>query len=478
MEAIRTENYEKLYAMLLDAIPSSVLLIGSDMRIVTANRNFLEKSRRTPAETMGRRLEEVFPPAILDFMKLSDRVREVFESDRATRGDRLTYRAPGLGSRIYYCKLLPVSRDGLVELVMLLMDDVTEQVRLAEDVRRIERHLAGVVECASDIVLSTDTEGRIVSWNPAAERISGLQADEVRGRRLVQFCPKERVEEARRAFRTGEAEWPIARRDGTEVPVSWVFSPMKDDSGRPAGYVVIGRDLTERRKLEMQLVQSQKLAALGVMAGGIAHEIRNPLAICSSAAQFLSEERVPAAFRKECAEKINSGIRRASAIIENLLRIARPAEKAEMERVDLVAIVRETLALVENQAKIQQVRLEPRLPDGPVPLLGVGGLLQQLFLNLFVNAIHAMPEGGRLGVAVERTGSEARARVTDTGCGIPRGNLEKIFDPFFTTSPAGKGTGLGLSICYAIVKQHSGAIEVESEEGRGSAFTVRFPDGA
>jgi PAS domain S-box-containing protein len=172
-EECSKDRHEKLFETLLETIPSSVLLIDRDMRIVLANRNFLQKSRRRRTEAIGRKLGEVLPAAIIEYMDISSRVRQVFENGRATRGERLVYRAPGIPMTIYYYSILPFSWRGHVENAVLLMEDVTEQVRLSEEVRRAERHLASVVESATDLVLSTDAEGRVVTWNTAAERLSG-----------------------------------------------------------------------------------------------------------------------------------------------------------------------------------------------------------------------------------------------------------------------------------------------------------------
>jgi len=476
------ERVQKLYEILREGIPSSVLLFNRDLRIIEVNRNFLEKSRLSRADTIGRRLDEVFPAIILDQVNILDRIRQAFQENRPTQGERLTYRAPGIPLRIYYYSILPFSWNGVVEEAMLLMEDVTEQVRLSEEVRRVERHLASVVESARDIVLSTDLEGRILTWNPAAERLSGFPLPAVRDRPFVDLCAPDHWGEIRRVLsklQTGEdsqmGEWALRTQDSGPIPVAWVFSPMKDHRFKTVGVVAVGRDLTERRKFEAQLLQSQKLAALGVMAGGIAHEIRNPLAVCSSAAQFLLDEDLDRNLRRECALKIYQGIQRASMIIESLLRLARPSAKAELKRLDLVAVLKETLSLVSNQALIQKIELQTRIPREPVWIRGIAGLLQQAFLNLFLNAINAMPDGGLLKTQLGHSEDEVWVRLTDTGGGISQEDLDKIFDPFYTTAPVGKGTGLGLSICYSIIKQHDGAIEAESEPGQGSSFTVRFP---
>jgi signal transduction histidine kinase len=211
------------------------------------------------------------------------------------------------------------------------------------------------------------------------------------------------------------------------------------------------------------------------MAGGIAHEIRNPLAVCGSAAQFIMEEDVTPEFRQECAQKIHTGIQRASMIIENLLRFARPSVKPDIKEIDLTRHIQETLSLVTNQARIQKIELRAQRPSETILISGMEALLQQAFMNLLLNAIKAMPDGGGLGIALGQADGEAWVSISDTGQGIAPGDLNNIFDPFYTTAPAGQGTGLGLSICYSIIKQHFGTITVDSEEGKGSTFTVRLP---
>jgi PAS domain S-box-containing protein len=478
-----SDRYEKLYHMLMEAIPSSVLMIDRDLRIVTANRNFLEKSKRTIDRTLGLRLAEVFPSVILESMNIMRQIRAVFDTGLPSKAQRMTYRTPGVPLRIYYYRILPFSWKGTVENVMLLMDDLTEQVRLSEEVRRIERHMASVFESASDIIVSTDIDGRILSWNPAAEKISGYSFHEVRGSVFFVYLAAPHREEASKIFSLmgmkseggRMAEWGFVTKEGKTVQVSWVCSPMKDGDSGPSGMVAVGRDLTERRKLEMQLFQSQKSAALGVMAGGIAHEIRNPLAIASSAAQFLMDEDISPSFRMECASKINNGIRRASVIIENLLKFARVSSRPQTEPVDMCSLMHESINLVENQAKIEKIHITAMIPKEPVVIRGNGSVLQQMLLNLFLNGIKAMPDGGVLSVSIDVERRMAVIRVVDTGIGISKDDMDKIFDPFYTISPVGKGTGLGLSICFSVVEQHGGTIEVESVPGEGSSFTVRLP---
>jgi PAS domain S-box-containing protein len=473
------KRFELLYGSLLDAIPSSVLLLDEDLRVVSANRNFLEKSRQTAGQTTGKRLAEVFPEVILAEMGLERQVRNVFGNNQAMQGQRLTYRTPGVPIRVYYYSVLPVSWGVRVDHVLLLMDDVTEQMQMSEEIRQMERHLASVVESASDIVLSTDTKGNILTWNKAAQKISGYSFGEVKGRPFFEYCDEAGVRKlfspAASRKSSGTTEGNLKIKDGKQRSVSWVLSQMTNDAGRTAGFVIVGRDLTERRKFEMQIQESQKLASLGVMARGIAHEIRTPLTIASSAAQFLTEENLAPEFQRECAGKVHRGIRKASTIIENLLRFAHPTTNKNKTPVDLASVVKGALSIAGNQAKVQNIEVRTHLPPEPCQILGVPGLLEQVFMNLFLNAMNAMPNGGTLDVSAERHGGDLLVRVTDTGEGISPEDLGKIFDPFYTKAPPGKGTGLGLSICYAIVDQHKGSISVDSQSGKGSTFTVKLP---
>ena len=477
-----SERYYKLYSMLLDAIPSSVLLIDRDMHIISVNRNFLEKSHRSPSDTIGHKLSEIFPSIILQDMNIVNKIREVFYSNQPTKGERMTYRVPGFPMRFYYYRILPFSWRGTVENAVFLMDDVTEQIRLSEEVRQAERYLASVVESASDIVMSADVAGKLRTWNSAAEKISGYTFHEVKNKYFYEYITGDHKKEAMNVIQKMKTEnnpqmteWNLVTKQGNSIVVSWVFSPMKDYLFQTIGMVAVGRDQTEHRKIEMQLFQSQKLASLGVMAGGIAHEIRNPLAVCSSAAQFLLDYDITPEFRMECANKIIKGIQRASSIIEDLLKLARPSSYTKMEDVNLIYLLTEVLTLVTNQASIQKIELSIYFPQKSVLIKGVNSLLQQLFLNIILNAINSMPDGGMLSMTVEKTESEVLVHISDTGKGIPKNEIDRIFDPFYTTSLSEKGIGLGLAICYSIANQHSGVIEVSSCEGKGSTFTVRFP---
>jgi PAS domain S-box-containing protein len=476
-------QYPGLATVLLDSIPSSVLILDRSLRVTFANRNFLEKARRRAETTIGRRMEEVFPAAILDYTQLDQRARGVFQDGRSFDGGKMTYRAPSVPQRVYYYSLAPLRSGTLVAGVLLMMHDITEQERLTQDVRRAERHLASVVESANDLVVSMRPDGHIMTWNQAAERISGFPVGQVIGRDLAELCLPEGQEQMRALLNVvsqGESgkthELNLRTRQGKVIPVAWACSPMWDEQGRVAALVAVGRDLTERHLLEAQLFQSAKMASLGVMAGGIAHQLRNPLGAASAAAQLMLRDPDNQELGRQCAQKIYEGIKRASAIIESLLRFARP-DSGAFGAVQVNDVIEDTVAMLRHQANLGQVQVDTDLAPG-LPLVAANAsALQQVFTNLFLNACQAMPTGGRLAVQSRLADATQQIQIdfADTGCGIPPEDLNQVFDPFFTTRPVGQGVGLGLTIAYSIAQQHGGNIQVRSAVGVGSTFAVELP---
>jgi signal transduction histidine kinase len=495
---------ERFLNRIIESIPSSLLVIDRGMRIVAANRNFLEKARRQLRGTLGSPFTDVFPRVLIAYTGLDQKVREMFRTGQSIEGGKLSYRAPGLPTRVYYYRLIPLKVDNDVQQVLLMMDDITEREQLGAEVRRMERRMASVVECANDLVISLDPQGRIVTWNQAAERVSGRTSDQVRGRSLLSLCASHQRASMVRLLRASSAPATIVARppyaprrrelpaledraavqhaevnlltaDAQEICIAWSCSPMHDDAGRLIGLVVIGRDLTERHWMEAQLVQSSKMASLGVMAGGIAHELRNPLGIISSSAQLLGDYANDAELRGQCVQKIYTATRRASLIIDNLLTFARPQSK-RMREVCLHTVLDEIMPMLMHQIMAQQVTFIQEVAPAPPTVYGNPELLQQVFTNLILNACNAMPNGGRLVVSIGTDADGmAEMRFQDNGCGIASEHLKKIFDPFFTTMPVGKGTGLGLSISYSIMQQHNGTIDVISQVHHGTTFILKLP---
>jgi two-component system NtrC family sensor kinase len=233
-------------------------------------------------------------------------------------------------------------------------------------------------------------------------------------------------------------------------------------------------DITQRIRLEEQLLQTEKLTSLGLLAAGVAHEVNTPFAVISNYVHMLAKQ-VPAGDpRQGLIEKIVKQTFRASEIVNNLLNFSRTGG-SEFQELHLNQVIEETLSLVAHPFRTARVQvLQTLQPDLP-PVLGSGNRLQQVFLNLLMNARDSMPSGGMIEVRSSSTNGYVEVEVTDTGIGISRENLSRIFDPFFTTKATGRGTGLGLSVSYGIIKEHAGRIDVHSTPGKGTSFRLEFP---
>jgi signal transduction histidine kinase len=255
--------------------------------------------------------------------------------------------------------------------------------------------------------------------------------------------------------------------------VNIAVAPLVSRDFKTLGRIILIDDITARTELEAQLSQAEKLSSIGLLAAGVAHEVNTPLAVISSYTQKLTKQLRGDDRLSPLLEKITSQTFRASEIVNNLLNFSRTGS-SEFRETDLNAIIRDTLTLIEHQFKTSQVTLDTTLlPDLP-PILGNAGKLQQVFLNLFLNAKDAMNGGGTLRVATEANGHVGVA-ISDTGSGIAPEHLQRIYDPFFTTKSAPRegqrrGTGLGLAVTYGIIQEHAGKIHVESSTGAGTTF--------
>lgn len=466
---------------LLKQIPISVLVVDKNLKVTFANRNFYLKTKKSSIEVIHKHIEDVFPSSFIGGSKLVSKVEEVIEKG-IIQEDEIRWRY-----NIYNCTIFPLKSEAEEnQNVILLLDDITQEKYLAEEVRKIERHLTNVVESADDLIFSADTRGRILTWNKAAQVILGYELDEIQGRTFASLCFKHDRSKIRMALnlqkkkkkkkkKESSYEMIFPTKDGSEVLISWTFGVIRDDRGKAAGLMGVGRDLTERRRLEARLVQSAKMASLGTMAGGMAHELRNPLAIASGAAQLLLE-REKGGFTKECSERIYSGIKRAADIIENLLRFSQ-VSGTKTKQVDINSALDETLSLVEHQISLEKIKVvkdyTPTLP----PIFANRNRLQQVFMNLIINAIDAMRGGKRELRLQTRNGENDNVKILiiDSGCGIPKENIPRIFDPFFTTKAQDKNTGLGLFVTYGIIEEHQGNIAVESKPGEGTNFIITLP---
>ena len=334
-----------------------------------------------------------------------------------------------------------------------------------------------------------DRDYRIQIWNRQREiGAPGLRRDEVVGRQVFEVLTRQPAGELRaefdRVFQTGEViEAELNVTLGGE-PRSFRLTkiPMRLEGDEISHVITIGEDVTDSRRIQGQIMQSEKLAAIGQLAAGVMHEINNPLATISACVAAItgrldeasSTER-PAV--EEYLELIDKEVDRCTRIVDGLLDFSRPKGKAK-GRVVLNALVDETLFLMKHHQRFKGLQVTRHL-DVTLPATnGNAEQLTQVLMALMLNAVDAMDDRGKLIVRTGRNPSRADEvvlEIEDNGIGIPRGDQSKIFEPFYTTKPPGRGTGLGLSICYGIVEDHKGRIEVESQPGRGTTFRVYLP---
>jgi two-component system, NtrC family, sensor kinase len=355
--------------------------------------------------------------------------------------------------------------------------------RKVEEYERLKEFSENIVESIHVGILAADLEGRVESWNSQIERLTGISRADAVGRRLNQLLPAELCQAIDPARSTGGIQniYKFMLRppsgEARDVTLNIAVAPLISRDAEHIGRLIIFEDITDHAELERRLVQADKLSSIGLLAAGVAHEVNTPLAVISTYAQMLAKQISGDSEKAPLLEKIARQTFRASEIVNSLLNFSRTSP-TEFVGVDLNKVVSETLTLVEHQlakARIEvKLSLHPALPR----IKGNPGKLQQVFLNLFLNARDAMENGGALAVRSADQDGLIRITVADSGAGIAQENLTRIFDPFFTTKAAKKGTGLGLSVSYGIVREHGGEIEVDSQLGAGTRFELSFPAAA
>jgi hypothetical protein len=349
----------------------------------------------------------------------------------------------------------------------------------AEELQRLKDYNESIVESISVGVLVLGLDERIESWNTQMESLMGVTRAQALGTRLADHFPQGLIDEIHARTREGSShviklyKYPL--KTYSEALVADItLTPLLGRDGQVTGQLIILDDKTERVKLEDQLVQSEKLTSIGLLAAGVAHEVNTPLAVVSSYSQMLYKQLHQDDPKAKILDKIIKQSFRASEIVNSLLNFSRTSG-SEFCMVDLHPIISDTLSLLEHQFKTAGVWARKEFGANSPQIFGNQGKLQQVFLNLFINAKDAMPEGGELVVRTSTYDSIFRVEVIDTGVGISEEHLKKIYDPFFTTKALGRGTGLGLSVTYGIIHEHSGKISVDSRPGRGTCFTLELP---
>jgi two-component system, NtrC family, sensor kinase len=355
----------------------------------------------------------------------------------------------------------------------------------AQELGRVREFNDNILESLDDGLVVFDADERIVRWNRALEEFYGVARDMAVGKRLGDIFDTHFVA----ALRAARQEHPdgatlyrvplsSATRENVRLLVNATEVPLQNAAGDTAvvGTILLVEDITDRVRLEEQLQISEKMASIGLLAAGVAHEVNTPLTGISSFTQMLLEGADPSDPKTALLEKIERQTFRAAKIVNGLLNLSRPGT-ASSERidVDVNAVITDVFSLLEHQFSVAKIKVRKELVEEGALVLGIEHQLQQVFLNLFLNARDAMPRGGWLSVVTRTNPGNVVVEIADTGSGIPSDQLARIYDPFFTTKSIGRGTGLGLSISYGIVREHDGTIRCDSAVGKGTRFTVTLP---
>ncbi|MGA3371006.1 MAG: ATP-binding protein [Terracidiphilus sp.] len=375
--------------------------------------------------------------------------------------------------------------ESLASYIGIALQNASLYARLEEKIGEFERlkeFNENIVESINVGILALDLDDRIESWNAQMEVMYALSRAEAIGQELRSVFPAEFVE-ALEGFRHESGvhhlyKFRLTTRAGEQRTANIAIAPLLSRDFVSVGRIILVDDITERVSLEAQLAQADKLSSIGLLAAGVAHEINTPLAVISSYAQMLSKQLRGDARLGPVLEKITQQSFRAADIANGLLNFSRTST-TEFRETDLNQVIRDTLSLLEHQFKTAMIAVDLELAEDLPLIHGNPGKLQQVFLNLLLNAKEAMPGGGRLRVAT-LANSHVEALVGDSGSGIAPEHLKRIYDPFFTTKTVPRhgdrrGTGLGLSVSYGIIQEHAGKIHVESAVGAGTTFHLEFP---
>jgi PAS domain S-box-containing protein len=373
----------------------------------------------------------------------------------------------------------------LASYIGIALQNASLYARLEEKIvefERLKEFNENIVESINVGILAIDLDDRIESWNAQMEAMYAMSRAEALGQALRAVFPSEFIE-ALEGFRAEQGvhhlyKFPLTTRAGEQRITNIAIAPLLSRDFVSVGRIILVDDITERVTLETQLTQADKLSSIGLLAAGVAHEINTPLAVISSYSQMLSKQLRGDARLSPVLDKITQQSFRAAEIANGLLNFSRTST-TEFRDTNLNQVIRDTLSLLEHQFKTARIEVDLDLAEQLPSIHGNPGKLQQVFLNLLLNAKDAMPGGGQLRVATAVNG-HVEALISDSGSGIAPEHLKRIYDPFFTTKTMPKpgdrrGTGLGLSVSYGIIQEHAGKIHVESAVGAGTTFHLEFP---
>jgi two-component system sensor histidine kinase PilS (NtrC family) len=369
-------------------------------------------------------------------------------------------------------------------LVAFLSSHLSEQVKSSQrelhekqiDLDYLKALHNNIVQSVNTGILTIDKDNRITSFNKAAEEITGFKLNQIYYYKIGETFPglEEIINQSSPIDPSNRYETEHIKTDGEKVFLGFSFSPLKDTSNNDLGKIIIFQDLTKLKEMEDQIKRSDRLAASGQLAAGIAHEIRNPLASMSGSIQILKNDLDLTDVNKQLMDILIRETERIDLLIDEFLLFASPDEKKK-EKINLYNIILDILQILKNDA-LWNKNIVPHLALQEESFIkGNFNQIKQLFFNIIINALQAMTKGGELKILMDSNHNKESVKITisDSGSGIPQENIKKIFDPFYTTKE--KGVGLGLSIVHKIIENHNGKIIVNSEQNKGTSFNIYLP---
>lgn len=372
-------------------------------------------------------------------------------------------------------------------VIGLLASRLSERQESGLKLRETEKTLVNlralherIIESIRSGLITTDLQGKIYTFNLAAEEITGYNSENMQGKNIsvllgnIEQPIKISLEAVGKTEQPSRFETDILTPEGFAVHIGYGISPLFAENGETSGLIITFQDLTEIRSMEESVRRKDRLAAVGRVAAGLAHEIRNPLGAMRGAIQVMQSQTPPGSTQASLMEIILRESDRLNKIITNFLTYARP-RVSNFSEIDLREAINDTFTLLKHSPEIQESHiLKFELPSNPVNISADPTQLKQIFWNLARNSIQSMPNGGTLGLKLNQMPhNRVQIIFTDTGCGMPPEQVEQLFEPFSNSTTG--GTGLGLSIVYQIVRDHNGTINVRSLEGEGTTITIEFP---
>jgi histidine kinase len=473
----------KRYQDLFEHVPCTITVQDRDLRLVSYNREFADEFHARPGEYCYKVYKGLDEPC------RNCPVIRTFEDGLPHATEEITVAKDG-SRRSFFVSTAPMTdAAGNVNAVMEISLDITESKFLEEELERSRRKYLAIFSCIPTALFVLERESlTILECNATAEEVYGCPQSELIGKSFLDFfADRDRAGYERRI--RGQAAIDRARhhkKNGDIIYVSIRISTTAFPGSEV--YLVSATDITRRLETEQQLIQASKMATLGEMSTSVAHELNQPLTVIQTIADLLTrktkgEGNVPRELFAEMAEGIGRHIARATRIINHMREFGRKSEM-KVEPVDLGEVLTRTLELFSQQLKVRNIEVDCDIAPNLPPVAAEGNRLEQVFMNLLLNARDAIEEQAaaagpsaqkRIGLRVYADDDWVTAEIADTGAGIPANIQDKVFEPFFTTKVVGKGTGLGLSISYGIIKDYGGTIDTISEPGHGARFVIRLP---